>query len=238
MGIKSAALADFYKQIRAKIEHEDDLVHQRITWMITLHGLLFAAYGFSLQPQATVLLGSEATRAGSAQFIHDLEKLRVGMAFAGVFVGVAVLAGVIAAFRAIRKDEAALRDALGNAGDEALLPLVIGPSMSNILGMVCGLLVPYVGVGAWIFVQGKAMVKVAQDLAHDLGFNFIDLTLLAENPVGTATLVGLGILVVGLYWVIAPGRPYKWRHGLELGDDPLPKSEVLIRVEAQVLPRP
>ena len=46
---------EFYERVRAKIEHEDDLVHQRITWMITLHGLLFTAYGFSLAAEATSL---------------------------------------------------------------------------------------------------------------------------------------------------------------------------------------
>ena len=36
--------ADAYKIARAQVEHENTLVSQRITWYLTLQGLLFAAF--------------------------------------------------------------------------------------------------------------------------------------------------------------------------------------------------
>jgi hypothetical protein len=33
--------------IRSMIAHEDDLTNQRMTWLVTLHGFLFAALGFA-----------------------------------------------------------------------------------------------------------------------------------------------------------------------------------------------
>jgi len=41
-----------YKSAREKIVHEDDLVHQRLTWLITLNGLVFSALGFTLIAEA------------------------------------------------------------------------------------------------------------------------------------------------------------------------------------------
>jgi hypothetical protein len=40
-------MADHSKTIRTMIEHENHLVNYRLTWLITLQGLLFAALGFA-----------------------------------------------------------------------------------------------------------------------------------------------------------------------------------------------
>jgi hypothetical protein len=40
-------MEDHGKTIRAMIEHENHLVNYRLTWLITLQGLLFAALGFA-----------------------------------------------------------------------------------------------------------------------------------------------------------------------------------------------
>lgn len=40
-------MEDHSKTIRAMIEHENHLVNYRLTWLITLQGLLFAALGFA-----------------------------------------------------------------------------------------------------------------------------------------------------------------------------------------------
>lgn len=83
-----------YHRIRAKIEHEDNLVNQRIMWMITLQGLLFTAYGFSLSAEATSLSVSSSDKMS---FISTLTILRQAMVAIGVGSSLATLLGVIAA---------------------------------------------------------------------------------------------------------------------------------------------
>lgn len=50
------------ERIRTKIEQEDNLVNQKIKWMISLQGLLFTAYGFSLSAEASSLSVSSNPR--------------------------------------------------------------------------------------------------------------------------------------------------------------------------------
>jgi len=44
-----------YETFRKYIAHEDDLTNNRITWMLTIHGFLYASYGFTLQKKLEVL---------------------------------------------------------------------------------------------------------------------------------------------------------------------------------------
>jgi hypothetical protein len=43
---------DLYERLRRQIEHEDNLVNHRLTWFLTLQGLLFIAYA-TLAPEDT-----------------------------------------------------------------------------------------------------------------------------------------------------------------------------------------
>jgi hypothetical protein len=42
-------LSTTYGIYRGYIQHEDTLINHRITWMLTIHGFLYATYGFTLQ---------------------------------------------------------------------------------------------------------------------------------------------------------------------------------------------
>jgi hypothetical protein len=52
---------DYYKQLREYVEHENHLMHVRITWLLTIHGFLFASYGLTLQKLVDILKGLHAT---------------------------------------------------------------------------------------------------------------------------------------------------------------------------------
>lgn len=140
-----------YDRIRAKIEHEDNLVNQRIMWMITLQGLLFTAYGFSLSAEATAL--SVSSSEHKMLFISTLTTLRQAMVAVGVGSSFATLLGVIAAHRAIRDDERTLRRGQDNC-KYALktFPNPIGRRVTNIIGMSCSLAFPFLGGVVWMWV--------------------------------------------------------------------------------------
>ena len=145
-----------YEIIRQKIEQEDSLVNQRIMWMITLNGLLFAAYGFLLKNDPIWLQSGDwklilnGTYSGS-----DLQAklLLMGIVFAGVGSSCAALLGVIAAFRAIRDNEYFMEKYL-KANTLPRFPSVIGRKTSNVMGMISGISVPFIICGAWIVISG------------------------------------------------------------------------------------
>ena len=55
MGDESDLEAALYDRVWSRVQQEINLIHQRLTWLFTLQGLLFTAYGFSLSAQATSL---------------------------------------------------------------------------------------------------------------------------------------------------------------------------------------
>ncbi|MFN9622899.1 MAG: hypothetical protein ACK587_08730 [Cyanobacteriota bacterium] len=139
-----------YDRYRSKIEHEDNLINQRIMWMITLHGLLFTAFGFSLSAEATSLSYINTAPAAYKLFKSNLTDLRNAMIWIGMGSSVTAFIGVVAAFRAIRDDETEIRN-LDNSGT-AILRNPIGKRTTNILGMLSGLLVPILGLLVWISI--------------------------------------------------------------------------------------
>jgi hypothetical protein len=46
---------EIYETFRSYIRHEDNLTNNRITWMLTIHGFLYASYGFTLQKKLEIL---------------------------------------------------------------------------------------------------------------------------------------------------------------------------------------
>ena len=150
---------EIYRLCRAKIEHEDELVNQRLTWLITLQGLLFTAYGFSISAEAASLgskgieIGaSEAARGAYEAFMANLLSLRHGLSYLGIAVSFAALTGILAACRAIRDDVAAMhglpvRDLAG----KPLFPRIASEGSANALGMTCALSVPFMLSGVWIW---------------------------------------------------------------------------------------
>jgi hypothetical protein len=43
-----------YKTFREYIRHEDALINNRMTWVFTIHGFLYATYGFTIQKKLEV----------------------------------------------------------------------------------------------------------------------------------------------------------------------------------------
>jgi hypothetical protein len=141
-----------YDRYRSKIEHEDNLINQRIMWMITLHGLLFTAYGFSLSAEASSLSFIKTAPDAYRLFKGNLSVLRDAMIWIGIGSAFAALIGVVAANRAIRDDETQFRKL--NRDNSAVIENPIGQRATNTLGMLCGLLMPILGGMVWVWIGG------------------------------------------------------------------------------------
>src|SRR5918996_5606681 len=52
----------YYQIIRSQIEHEDNLINQRLSWFVAAHAFLFSAYAILLNAPSQVRLKSFATQ--------------------------------------------------------------------------------------------------------------------------------------------------------------------------------
>lgn len=157
-----------YKSVREKIVHEDDLVHQRLTWLITLNGLVFSALGFTLIAESGSL--KVATGQSVVNFVFALNSIRFGLLVVGVGSCVAALMGVIAAYRRISQERlnyyeyvSYLRGIIGSKFNERekvpWMPRLTGHTKTNKYGMYCGLFVPILIGFSW-FIIGWTFVVV------------------------------------------------------------------------------
>lgn len=97
----------YYEQLRKYVQHEDYLINFRLTWSLTIHGFLLAAYGFTFQKLDVVINGEHAMRLYAiALFIFQAL-----LAFLGCLVALGSHLGVHAALRAI-----GLIDVIARAG--------------------------------------------------------------------------------------------------------------------------
>jgi len=151
--------------------HEDNLVNHRILWLITFNGLLFAAYGFSLGAEGSYISGllisagrSDSDPASTQQAITLmqnfgllLERVRSGLAFAGVSSSVLAYVGILAAISRIRNEKIRYKyiwgnDQSNNQARQNLVPPVSGHISTNILGALCALGMPTVLFGVWMWI--------------------------------------------------------------------------------------
>lgn len=140
--------------------------------MITLHGLLFTAYGFSLGAQATWLMtivnantnGHTAADVPLALMAPKfaamkrvIDTVRAGIAIVGIGSAALAAFGVTAANRAIRNDVAAYRQFLTREKITESVPWrdrPIGFAGTHLLGMATGLGFPVLVAWVWMYIAG------------------------------------------------------------------------------------
>jgi hypothetical protein len=145
---------DFYRIVRAQLEHEDNLVTNRTSWFLTSQSFLFSAYaiianGYVSTPRAAAPISSLTTAAGSA---GDPRRLLL-VIIPGVSVIVCVLTLIsimsgVAALHTLRQfyDDSDLRC----AGET--LPPVQGYRSTRLAGVAAPLLLPILFMGVWVFL--------------------------------------------------------------------------------------
>ena len=125
--------ADYVGVIRQMIQHEDNLLNHRLTWMWTLEGLLFGAAGFMWKESVAPLIA----------------------------VGTVGLLSCISVGYSLDRGLRAVRDLLGIAGrfkdqlpKTIALPPTIGSRRPAIEWLLPGRFLPWVFGTAWIVLIG------------------------------------------------------------------------------------
>ena len=60
--VESIPRIQYYQIIRSQIEHEDNLINQRLSWFVAAHAFLFSAYAILLNAPSQVRLQNFATQ--------------------------------------------------------------------------------------------------------------------------------------------------------------------------------
>ena len=100
--------SQLYTAFRAYLSHEDDLIHQRTTWSITIQSFVIATFGFTFQKQMEIVAkqsepASSSLKAELSNVLAQYDHFLVALAVFGLTVAVISGAAVYAAQSAITR---------------------------------------------------------------------------------------------------------------------------------------
>jgi hypothetical protein len=134
--------ADYYKLIRARLEHEDGLIVNRLAWLMASQSFLFTAYA--------IVLNGLATPAAQSILNHHARLIRL-IPFVGIASSALISAGILAAIRAMAWLRGQFRS---RVPDEAALglPPIQTPRSISMMGLAAPLILPGVFVVVWLYL--------------------------------------------------------------------------------------
>jgi hypothetical protein len=137
----------YYEIIRSQIEHEDNLINQRLSWFVASQAFLFSAYAILLNAPPQVRLQGFATQQ---EILFSLIPLvAIGMS---IFIYITVIAAMLATANLRR-----LLKTHMNEKDSALLPPIQGYRQTLLLGQASPILIPFLFVISWIVLLIKSL---------------------------------------------------------------------------------
>jgi hypothetical protein len=78
-----------YETFRNYVRHEDTLINNRLTWILTIHGFLYATYGFTLQKELEVMRALQHHTPYHSPLCYTLSQAEIfllGIAFVGASI--------------------------------------------------------------------------------------------------------------------------------------------------------
>jgi len=128
-------MSDFYSLIRSRIEHEDTLMTQRLSWLIASQSFFFTAY-------AIVTVNND----GDVE-LHQLPTL---IPLVALITSVLILFTILAALLAIRS----LRQNYNaTTPPDPALPPIQTPIHIRLLGLTAPLLLPLLFLAVWLYLM-------------------------------------------------------------------------------------
>jgi hypothetical protein len=131
---------EVYRLFRSRIEHEDNLILQRLSWLVASQSFLFTAYAITTNG----LTGIEAKVAGG--FLEQSALLFRLIPTVAICVALLIYISILAALRAIRQIRR-LYQARSLSPD---LPPIQTAATTRLLGLSAPLLLPLLFVSVWL----------------------------------------------------------------------------------------
>jgi hypothetical protein len=134
---------EYYNVVRARIEHEDNLVVQRLSWLVASQSFLFTAYAI-----VTNGLASQPPPPGCIRFAAQLQLLYQLIPVVGTLTCVLIYVSILAAVASMRQ----LRNSYHSrfADDEKGLPSIMTRPPIRSFGHSAAVLLPLVFITIWL----------------------------------------------------------------------------------------
>jgi hypothetical protein len=131
-----------YQIFRNRIEHEDNLIMQRLSWLMASQSFLFTAYAIVTNGMTT----SPAT--GGNLFVNHLLTLIRIIPVVALLNSLLILISILAALKAIRELRHAYQHQPGTFGE---IPLQTSKS-ARVLGLSAPVLLPPLFLAVWLYL--------------------------------------------------------------------------------------
>jgi hypothetical protein len=132
--------ADAYRLFRGRIEHEDNLIMQRLSWLVASQSFLFTAYAITTNGLSSL----EAKTAGG--FLEQSALLFRLIPTVAICVALLIYISILAALRAIRQ----MRRLYQARSVPPDLPPIQTAATTRLLGLSAPLLLPLLFVSVWL----------------------------------------------------------------------------------------
>ena len=144
--LESISRIQYYQIIRSQIEHEDNLINQRLSWFVAAQAFLFSAYAILLNAPSQVRQ-EFATQQEILFFLIPLVAIGVS-----ILIYITVIAAMLAMANLRRLLESHLKEE-----ESALLPPVQGYRQTLLLGQASPVLIPFLFMISWIVLLIKSL---------------------------------------------------------------------------------
>lgn len=138
---------EYYKVIRSQIEHEDNLVNQRLSWFVAAQAFLFTAYSILLNAPSPTRLEKFAAQQDLLFLLIPI--VAIGMS---ILIYTTIIAAMIAMAHLRRILEREVREE-----ERAHLPPVQGYRLTLLLGQAAPIFLPLLFIAVWILILIKSL---------------------------------------------------------------------------------
>jgi len=137
----------YYQIIRSQIEHEDNLINQRLSWFVAAQAFLFSAYAILLNAPSQVRLQRFATQQETLFSLIPLVAIGVS-----ILIYITVVAAMLAMANLRRLLEGHMKEE-----ESALLPPVQGYRQTLLLGQASPILIPLLFMSSWVVLLIRSL---------------------------------------------------------------------------------
>jgi hypothetical protein len=131
-----------YQIFRNRIEHEDNLIMQRLSWLMASQSFLFTAYA--------IVTNGMATQPGSGGnvFINHLSSLARIIPIVALLNSFLILVSILGALKAIRE----LRNAYRKQSEVLVLIPLQTSKGARLMGLSAPVLLPLLFLSVWLYL--------------------------------------------------------------------------------------
>jgi len=140
----------YYQLLRDRIEHEDNLVIQRLSWMVASQSFLFTAYAIVLNG-----LNSLPPSPAPPPFINQQMLVFRVVPVVGILTCVLIYVSILAAVKSMARLRNMYHSRFGSEDKD--LPAVQSKAALRLLGSAAPLLLPPIFTVVWLFLWMRSL---------------------------------------------------------------------------------